>query len=273
MDELLIKSRDREDLSSASTGHTAMFKVKLKQPIEGKWLVKTVTIPNSIYTVTSKNNQVTFFINDEGAKTCEIPVGNYTGDTLADALTVAMNAATSAGTWAVTYASLTSKLTVSYDDSDAANTWFFNFTRATVNSAAWVLGDYVGTPYTATAGDGTTRELPHVIGLGTPASLGIHIKEAACHGYTTTSFKTSSGEGEPRTGDILVPFLAASGTFNFSQAESKNSQEVCFNHPTSKLEIHVTNTDTGEMVDLNGADWEMLLEQLEPRRLKRRRMN
>jgi hypothetical protein len=248
MQQLVLKSRDRKGYQDGST-RSSNFKLHLKEPIQGTWRVKTVTIPNSIYSVTSSNN--TLFWQTGADYTGTIPVGNYTGETLATAVALVLNTV-GADTYVVSYSATTGKLTFTCD---ANMSWMFYAENAGTPSADRLLG----WPAAGDAADNThipsatATEAPDMISLGNPLSLGVQIQQCSAIGYQTGSQTTA----EPRTGDLLIPFLAQSGYFNFTEASDTNVQYVKFANNSSYINVKVTDTDTGSEVELNGADWEM----------------
>ena len=89
-----------------------------------------VQIPNSRYTIDSRNNKLYF--DDGSAKTATISSGQFSGTTLASTLQSSMNAVSSGFT--VSYSTTTNKMTISH----ASN---FELTTTSTNNAVW---EYIG---------------------------------------------------------------------------------------------------------------------------------
>lgn len=231
---ILVRSEDRTPSSTGSHD----FQVATRKPLKGRYLVSYLQIPASAYSVSTTNNVVYF--NEPaggGALTATLTPGNYSISSLASEIAARMTAASGGyNTYACTGTTLTGKLTTS-----AVNNWYFQWSLTT-SSAAAVLG-YPATNTTPAA----SSTSPNLVDLGYPAALNVGVREAASGYDTTASF----------SGDIWVPFNASFGTFATLEAE-RLPQILDFRSPSSVLTIRVQD-DAGTAVNLNGANWRMML--------------
>lgn len=267
---LLIRSADR-DLTAASAS-SQDFKVQFPELVSGRFLLRWATVPNAVYTINSDNN---ILYLRKGATDVQYTLtpSNYTAQTLATALTalLAGNGYVTAGqTVTFEYASEYLKLRITL----SAGAEFTIFTSKSPSSIHSVLGLPDGLDaswpeaYSLTPGQATL--LPNVVSLARPISLGLRIAEARSVGYQTarqSQYRELNIDGKtvrfvkgPMAGQatFLVPFLAAQGAYA-STSQDNHQQCVYFSNPTRTLSCSVINPDTQNTINLNGAQWEMLL--------------
>ena len=285
-------------LASALTSNpdavASNFMIQVPEAMEGKYKVKYITIPNTIYNVNTSNNALNWSAGGPFYDAV-LPVGNYDGATLATAVAAALTAGDlTARTYTATFDAITSKLTITNSTAD-------DMLWAAGRSANTVIGvyNYNGGSVNSTA---SGSALPYPIFLGAPLSLGIRIKQAADAGYVTgineivtkttipvttdystipptvntgAPVSTTDIKCVPVAGTLIVPFLATSNTFNYT-TQDEFEQFFKLEKGTKLLQIQVVDSATGVTVDLNRGQLEMLVERVEPDlsipKLKRQRI-
>jgi hypothetical protein len=198
-----------------------------------------------------------------------IQQGNHTGNTLAAALKTALDLqGAPKAPHVVTYSLVTGRLNVITNDLSSTA-----FQLVVPSSANEALGLPVGG---ATILSGQDFNLP--VFLGTPLSLGIQIDQSSDVGYITAGWAyrfttervvvegkttlTQAYTQAHRENTLIVPWVAASGVFNYIDNWS-NPQTVKFAQPTKTLRIRVMDTETGTVVSLNNCAWEIMIERME----------
>lgn len=260
---LLVRSKDRDRVQGP--GDSAEFRLGLSEAIEGKYRLIWATIPNSTYNINSRNNRLYLTSTATGDLTLTIPSQNYTGETLANALQSLLitGGYTQPGqTIAITYLETLLKLRFVL----SAGAEFKIYCRQSdEDSAHAVLGFETSAQEAETwLPAGQTRDLPNVVALGSPTSLGIRIKECSSLAYSLGGFYEERVGDSIRRGtkshsaSLVIPFLASSGGYQ-SSAQDRHDQYVFFPSKTKYLNIQVVSPDTQEKVQLNGGEWEMLL--------------
>jgi len=284
---LLVRSKDRERLQG--DGDPALFRLPLPEAIFGDYRLIWATIPNTIYNVNSTNNKLYLFKTGTGDVTLTIPSQNYTGTTLAAALTDLLLAYTTDGP-AILVEYLDSVMKLQFTLPDGAE--FQIYSKYKEDSAHAILGFRTSASkvlYQLVPGQ--PNLLPNVVALGLPISLGIQVKESSTSSYalggniedrkldnngnTLSIVKTprahNANNGNtlsivktPRAhnASLVIPFLASAGSYH-SSAVDTHRQWINFPRPTKHLNIQLVSPDTHSKVDLNGAEWEMLLSKAE----------
>ena len=106
-----------------------IFYIGGKTPLENIAAIKIVEvqIPFTWYTVNSNNNR--FFFNDsvQSGATLTIPVGNYTGPSMATAVAALLTASSGAFTYTGTYDATTGKITFTDGTTSTVNSWNMTF--------------------------------------------------------------------------------------------------------------------------------------------------
>jgi len=260
---ILVRSKDRDRIQGA--GDSAEFRLSLSEAIQGRYKLIWATIPNACYNINSKNNNLYLNSTATGDVTITIPSQNYTGETLADTLqSLLINEGYVQVGQTIGVAYLDTKLKLQLTLSAGAE--FKIYSKGGEDSAHAVLGFATSAQnelFALTPGQATV--LPQVVALGLPTSLGIQIKECSSLSYSTggnyeeVSLAGAVSRGtKVQSGSLIIPFLASSGGYQ-SSAQDRHDQYVVFPTLTKYLHLQVCNPDTRDKVDLNGADWEMLL--------------
>jgi hypothetical protein len=234
MDNLLIKSIDR------SSGTSSDFKLYSKLVLEGTYLLKHAVIPNTIYNVNETNNR--FVLNEGGLDIAiTLPVGNWASSGTFEAMVG--EALTLAGTY--TYTAVidpnTHKLVLI---NNSASLFSLDFTQVESRSKQ-LLGfelDHTGLSYPVMS--------TGVVNLGSPVSSGIQLDQSTSRNYENVMTDSA--------GTIYIPFNTSFGSFK-SLPSIDLPQYVKFERRERYLRVRVVDTSTNEPLDLNGADFELLL--------------
>jgi hypothetical protein len=237
-----------------TTINTANCRIQFPETLDGQYLVRYITIPNTLYAVNATNQNIDWA--NGAAHTATIPVGNYTGTTLAAAVQLAMDTADAVRVYTVVYSDTTHKLTITTDDTSAVV-----FAGGNLNTC-WRV---VGVAETGGVSLASAAAFPFPIFLSCPLSLGIRIKQAPDAGYVVGQ----------QQGTLIVPLLSEANAFNY-YSNDDFQQYLKFEKGTKTMDIRVVNPVTGAVVELNRGPWEMLLERIEPNlsipKLKRQRI-
>ena len=252
---VLVKSEDRMDKATTSATN---FHIRFDEPLQGRYKLRWVTIPNTIYNINATNNT---FTADGFLLT--IAPGNYNGTTIAEAVEFELDTLGGPATpYAVAFDPIFSKLSVTTADATAVS---FSGT-GTANKS-------IGLPLTDTI-IASGSLMPNVVFLGFPMSIGIKITQSSSSGYvtggggyqTTTETVAVNGQStgtqvfvsDEKQASMIVPLLAESNFYNWTSFEDFK-QWITIEKGTKVLEITVVDSKTGQEVDLNGGAWEMLV--------------
>lgn len=267
---VLIKSEDRKDLINTKATN---FQIRFSEPLCGKYEVKWVTIPNTIYNISTNNN----LLNANGTPLTLTP-GIYDGSLLAAELETQLDTLGGpAVPYTVGFNPLTLKLSVT--SADASSTTFLG--TGTANKS-------IGLPSQDTT-ISSGGVMPNVGFLGFPLSLGIKISQSSSCGYvtgggqyqsTTETVPVSDGGlavgrgalgistatqvfvSNEKQATMIVPLLVDANFYNWTSFEDFK-QTVTIEKGTRVLDLQVVDSRTGQEVDLNGGAWEMLLSRKE----------
>jgi hypothetical protein len=264
---VLIKSEDRFNLKSTKPTN---FQIRFDEPVDGRYEVRWVTIPNTIYNISTTNN--TFTAN---GSLLTIPPGSYNGSSIAGELTTQLDTlGGAAAPYTVGFNPLTFKLSVT--TTDASATTFLG--TGTANKS-------LGLPTTDTviASGGV---MPNVLFLGFPLSLGIKITQSSSCGYvtggggyqTTTETVAVNGQStgtqvfvsDEKQATMIIPLLAESNFYNWTSFNDFK-QWITIEKGTKVLDITVVDSRTGQEVELNGGAWEMLIDRTEKNVTKKKK--
>lgn len=233
---ILINSKNRK----ANSASTSDFLIKLQSPLEaGEYYMAGAQLPNVIYTVNSADdtNKITFYENST-AKTASITPGHYTESSFPAAVKAALDAASSGfATFTVTISSSTKKMTV-------ASTQNFGLRFADAEGASRRMGF----ARADTATDANSHVASGVIQLNLPMFCVIQMEAA-----------DSQLEIPPSdNANFYIPMGENFGSVvNYDCNSHDMLQRVAFRR-TDLLHIKLANEDL-RPVDLNGADWTLLL--------------
>ncbi len=229
---LLIKTIDR----TANSTSSANFKIELPASISGDWLVRYVHMPNALYNVVTGLNDTVY----TSLGNATLTAGYYTATTFTTMLVTRLQVANV--NFAATFDTDTKKLTIT---NLAAFT--LNF-ATTAQSAARLLG--FPNADTASAASQVATNTINLI-----ASPSVVIDVAECTYPIDSTDVVSSARGH-----VVVPFTVAYGGYE-RIGHNDLYQCLTFPRPTKNLTVRLYDTD-GNAASLNGADWEMLLQQL-----------
>lgn len=237
--QILIRSKDRTDNSTSSSN----FIVKLDEKIpESTWRLKSVMMVNSCYNLNSNNN-VIYFNENATDKTATVTAGFYDTSSLPTAVKSALDTASGGfATFTVTYSSTTGKLTI-------ASTQNFSLLYGTNSTAGsrFILG-YDAEDTTA----GTSAVADNVLDLSYPKGINITIDD-------NHQFKVA---GKGQMGSFYLPITTnALDVEVFQKSEDDNSTLIHFTRNLKFVKVVLSDSD-GNLVDLNGTNWEMMLEKL-----------
>lgn len=234
--QLLINSADR--IAGTSTD----FNVPLHFPLQDIKGVKllSASIPNTIYNVTSSNN--TIYWTRGIARSATITAGAYDVNTLISEIETSLQTVDPAQTYTVTYDQTLMKITIACDAAIV-------LTCTNTTNAIWEVVGFNTDSNTASA---NSHLADNVVRLDFPAYLAIRINELLNPGtISTTGYRCN-----------FVVSLAENSstveTFNVGSDYLIN-QNYTSNNFINTLNISLRKP-TGETIDLNGADWAMLLE-------------
>lgn len=233
-DNLLIKSRDR------TSGTSSNFLIASSTyNVEGEYLLKYALVPNGFYNVNSQNSTFQF---DEGAGliTVSLTQGNYDVTTLSTLVANALTTASGAGrTYSASIGAASNRITISNDLSGDTSLDFslqpraanlLGFSTSTVAAIHPVVGD-------------------QAVDLSSPSSIGILINQASERGYDNI--------GSQNCGTFYIPLNQAFGSY-VSLSPHDLPQIATFKR-TRILQIRLVDTSSGEPLDLNGLNFELLL--------------
>lgn len=225
---ILINSKNRK------TGNSSNFIIRSNDYIEGKYLVKNITLSNSFFIIGPTNNS--FQINGFNLI---IPDGSYNLGTIINAIQTLLNNQFGIGIYLININSINGRISLS-----GAVPFTLNFTSDLNYLLGFALKNYTGNiTYIA-------ENFSNISKL----NLGIFIKEAdQCNNIynfsdiginATIFFKTVSNFG-----DIL------------SQTSKDIKQIVNFSTKINQLSIKIIDLLTGSDVNLNNSDFEILLQK------------
>jgi len=198
-----------------------------------------VRIPKTFYNITAANNNID--INDGAPKTATVAPGGYGITSLVAAVQTALNAV-SAG-WTVTYNPQQFTVTI-------ANAGSFSVLFGTGPNANASLAIPLGFTKTDLTG-ATSYTGPNAIALQTPGSIFIVVSEIGATAMTSSSLASWSWKV------LMASANAGAEVVQTVNAAYENALKM---HKRNLRSLTVTLTDDGgNVINLNGADWEMTL--------------
>lgn len=230
----LIDSRDR------TNGVSHNFQIQLDAGLDRIKSVKLlcVSLPLTNYTINSSNNLIYF--NDGADEIATIPPGSYDYNSILTAIQTAMTTAGYGGVVTATYDNVTMKFTI------ATSTAIIFTWSNTTNSAAYILGWNNGDTLLDTSH--TSTNISH---LSVPSTLYI-IMDYFPNLCQTTYLDYC-------TFIIFSEMVSGYNTYHFA-----NTQYIMetSNNSHNRLQNFNVNIKTrgGQLFDMNGVDWNMLLE-------------
>lgn len=225
---ILINSKNRK------SGTSSNFVIRSNDFIEGRYLVKNITLSNSFFIIGPTNNS--FQIN---AINLIIPDGSYNLGTIINAIQTLLNTSFGVGIYNLSINSITGRISLS-----SAVAFTLDFTSELNYLLGYALKNYAGLNVYIAENFSNISKL----------NLGIFIKEADqssnVHNFSdiginaTLFFKTVSNFG-----DIL------------SQTSKDIKQIINFPTKVNQLNIKIIDLLSGADVNLNNSDFEMLLQK------------
>lgn len=231
---ILIKSSDRTSASSSSSD----FRIELPKPIQGDYIVRYIQCPNALYNVVAGSNDTVY----NSIANATLTPGYYSTSTFATMLQARLRAAEGNNNFQATVDPDTKKVTIT-------NTGAFTLNFATTTaSAAKLLGFTNANTASATSQTGT-----NTINLIWASSIIIEVKECS---YAIDSTDDASAY----RGHLVVPFTVAYGSL---ERISHNDlyQALTFAKPVKTITVKMYDNEANS-VSLNGAEWEMLIQEM-----------
>ena len=237
----LLRSKDRT--ANSANSHNFQLDLKGTSIDAGTYNIEFINMQNTAYTIRTGVNTTIYFTEDATNKTASLTPGYYTESTLPTAIKTALDTASGGfATFTVTISASTKRLTI-------ASTQAFSLTFGTNTSAS--IAKTLGFLPTDT-GAATSQTATQIVNLSDPLSANIQIKQATAGGFSCLG---------GAWGQILVPLDVQFGYYK-AYTTDDFPQKLIFNKKTSKLEIEVRDLE-GNLLDLNGSEFEMLLRQIE----------
>ena len=235
MSKLLIRSIDRASISS----HFGDCVISFQEPIQGEYCVDSILIPNTIYTIDSRNNKIYFTDSASGTNLIgTVASGVYTSSNITSALTTALNAQSST-TYTITLSSTTNKLTFT----PASGTVAFRWGVENNDSCFRELGFNKTTQTLA-----STQTSDNPINLNSTLSLLVDINESKNEDIRISG--TSSIDAV-----LYFPIVSSVGSYGIITG-NQFKQHLTFNGARS-LRIQFRDIN-GRVVNVN-SDWELFL--------------
>ena len=228
---LLLRSADRV------SGTSSDFRVRLNNhPIQGRFTLQHVTIPNSLFTLTSTTNGLAIRIGGVSSSVA-ITEGQYTAAGLTTAVQTALQ--TVDATLSCVLSALTNKVTIARG---AGNCELLMAQSTIAPILGFAAADTV---------DATSHTAASVVDPAYRA-LAFHIVVDA-HGATH-----EIRDAADRHSSFVVPITGNSIDFIQYNVGSAFTQGITFREPTQDLRVRLVDANF-DPVDLSGAEWFMLL--------------
>ena len=231
--KLLIQSKDR----LSGTASDFVIQVPAMNRVREVNLV-SASVPNTIYNITAANNTI-YWDAGSGPLSATIAPGAYSITALTAALVTAMIAA-DPNEYSVSYNYTTMKISIECDVA-------IFLTCLNTNNAIW---DVIGFLYIDRT-SAVSHTADDVVRLDFPSYLMVGISElASARAVSTSNYR----------GDFIIPMTVNSQYLELYNHKSNydNDSDYSAGVTLSRLSIRLRNPD-GEAIDLNGAEWSMLL--------------
>lgn len=235
------------DSAARTSGTSSDFTFNLGTralPSVKKVKLLSLSCPNTIYNIRTGVND-RFCFNRSGNFNPQIPPGYYTLSSLLTQLAASMNAVDGNG-YIATSSATTGKITIT-----GVSAFIVNFgtnplaAQGCYQETGFVLGTDSGSSTTVTAPNVANLSLPYSIDIQIPQFMGANVITGN-PAYTST---------------FTVPVNVVSGQLIQYGVNNEFCQEVNLPTPVTILEFHVKLLmNTGEVINLNGADWNMIFE-------------
>jgi hypothetical protein len=260
--KLLLRSTDREFRVDGAlpVNPTGEFLLRLENGVQGRYEVKWIKIPNSVYNVNETNNVFTFSTRFGGPNVVTVEPQNYTGSELATKLT---------------------SILVAYDpDLVVAYNYITIFTGGQ-NSINRVIGfpqfeqkfslgslNPIEVSFVKPTTAAVSNFAPYAIQLSNPLSIGLAVREATSNNFKTAQQAVAVRNGQPVyttksvAAAVVVPLVVEKGSYAFLSSDVLR-QYLNFGRTVKTLTVKVVDLKTGQKLDLNNVDWEMYLQRVD----------
>ena len=238
---LVIRSidRNRTYVNNVETDTSSNFTINVYPVINGNYRVGNITIYNSLYNVTSKNN--TIYITQSGTNyTATLPNGVYNASNLPTAVATALNAIVGiAGTFSCSYSTTTYLLTIT----NSTTAFQMNFSATNIGCA-----DLLGFLRQQSVSSALNQTSDQPLNFNTYQSLFINIDQ--CSARYTNPLKSQA-----ILGCIHIPLVVNSGTLQ--QIKYSDMPIILTFDQVSQLNIQIRDS-SGSIVSL-GSEFEIQL--------------
>ena len=236
MDNILLRSQDRTNPGTTTPDNC---QIRLNDTIKGKYKLKYLSFTNLIYNITSANNQFSYS-QASTTKVATLLPGLYDGTSILSVLQTALNASTPApsGTFACSLGSTNGYITITN------NTTAFIVLSSTSTNASRILGfGYVDSSSALTNTSISPVYLPKSVCFNLGNKLGL----------MNSALQTRLG--------IYIPLNQAFGSVISFQPNQYFQEIVDFGTDGINSVLVVITDSTSNLLSLNGADFEILLEK------------
>lgn len=228
---LSVNTKDRISGNSTDCKILLLLPVSVPKKIE----LLSVTIPNTIYNVTSTNNMV--YWTDTVSHSTQLPTGSYSISTLISTIQTQMNAAYN-NNYALSYSSTTFKVTIT-------GTTAFTLDFMQSNNCGTLLG-FNQLLYPAN----TTFTSDNAISMSPNTELFLVIPELDAINKTIKNKQFT----------FHIPFNAGVGDVIQLDQNQLNNQQILYNYPRQLYQLSVYLNDVNNnSVSLNGNDFSFVL--------------
>lgn len=232
---VFIKSRQLDQTAFLQTGYNTSFRIQLDNPITcntGETILCSLysaSIPMTMYNLDSFENSFTI-----GGTPYNVTPGSYNVRNLLETFKTTVESITGAGTLLTTYNSITNKVTLTYS----------GVPTLILTSIAKTLGFNTNTTITG------TMTSPNIFLLYDDLSM-----------YLRTNLNL--GNARDHRGAMFdalerIPFKS-SGSVIYYEAPPHAHRNIILDRVVSDFNISLTFDNSNEFVQLNGADWELVL--------------
>lgn len=225
-------------------GTNSNGRVKIPELMKGDYRFEMFTTTNLIYNVSSLNNNFSIVYFDGGSNLYDIVLtpGNYSYLDLANEIETQLNATVVGGSFTVDYDTISGKYTIT----EAANTFYFIF--VVVNSAYKLMGfnyENQSNLEASKTSDNPSQIYPNQViylRLGEDDDLNIR---------GSSSFSSS----------LFIPVNSEFGEKFDYKINTESLCQIIRLNSTSGLTFRFHDSNRKD-IDLNGADWEILLKNV-----------
>jgi hypothetical protein len=279
--KLLLRSTDREFRVDGAlpVNPTGEFLLRLENGVQGRYEVKWVKIPNSVYNVNETNNVFTFSTRFGGPNVVTVDPQNYTGSELATKLTSILVAYDP--DLIVTYDSQKLRLVFASSANGVSAYNYITIFTGGQNSINRVIGfpqfeqkfslgslNPIEVSFVKPTTAAVSNFAPYAIQLSNPLSIGLAVREATSNNFKTAQQAVAVSNGQPVyttksvAAALIVPLIVEKGSYAFLSSDVLR-QYLNFGRTVKTLTVKVVDLKTGQKLDLNNVDWEMYLQRVD----------